>query len=171
MGCSDLATGRRLPALFQQEKTHHAINIKLSACLCTWDSPTTGIRALLSRGIELIRAKPSEVTVVSKVDITQLPLTLQTSQPSWKPPPLATLTWCVPRQLKANPLVSPAQDTINLKAIGSFFLIKRIFSSSFCTHTYPAFLDNDHTIPYEDFPISLTPKSVWRCHDQRGYNK
>jgi hypothetical protein len=77
----------------------------------------------------------------------------------------------VPRQLKANPLVSPAQDTINLKAIGSFFLIKRIFSSSFCTHTYPAFLDNDHTIPYEDFPISLTPKSVWRCHDQRGYNK
>lgn len=62
------------------------------------------------------------------------------------------------RVLSFNPkiLTRPAEDNVNIDAISTVLSIHRIFSSFFKTHTYLAFTDSNHLVPYEDF--SLVPK-------------
>ncbi|KAI0995610.1 hypothetical protein K3495_g12569 [Podosphaera aphanis] len=38
-----------------------------------------------------------------------------------------------------------------MDTIGSIVLVHRIFSSFFTTHNYPAFSDDEQTIPYQEF--------------------
>lgn len=53
--------------------------------------------------------------------------------------------------MSANPVTRCTIDTINLDALRGLTLIRRIMSSFFRTHIYPAFSEDEAIIPFDDF--------------------